>query len=504
MKKRFMIIISVILSVIMSTLVFGGCFSFTWGEVEDSSSGIFYDNDGNLVDSEGNILEGMEDPDKEYQGGGQERDYLKFYIWGSDKELQQYQYIAEEFYDYYDFRVEVERATGDYYQGLGLKLNSSDGGPDIFFTQESEIKAQLDTHQLLNLHPYINSGELDVKTESNPDGKIELWELNDVYRFNRSELGSGSYFALVKDWSPDYVLWYNKNMIDEYNAMHGYTPGSAGYMEYPSETVPMTWSQFIDFSYKLSTVRADTYGTMLDRTPFAHLMEFVQMTGESVWDEEGKYFNNSENVAKAFQYFVEMQVGPKASAPKMGSTATDSGVAFANQNTATCWFGNWAYSANLWENNAFNFGIAPPPLPDRDTPYTADDRYGVTSGMIGLAINNKTSNPEMAVKFLEFYMTDGQEYLAKKGFNISGNKKVASSDVFLNPENEQLKYINNFFYDFAQYTDLIRYNQFIGGKKVESVFGTYLTELLNGTYAPENITQMLDKIEAGIKREVEW
>ena len=58
-------------------------------------------------------------------------------------------------------------------------------------------------------------------------------------------------------------------------------------------------------SYKL-TVRDGSfvrYGTMLDRVPFKHLMEFIQMTGSSTFDINGKYFNKDDaGVKKAFEF----------------------------------------------------------------------------------------------------------------------------------------------------------------------------------------------------------
>ena len=79
----------------------------------------------------------------------------------------------------------------------------------------------------MNLQPYIESGALDVVSSTNSDGKIELWDVNDAYRYDGEEIGKGDYYAVIKDWSPDFILWYNKSHIDEYNSENNLNPGDS-------------------------------------------------------------------------------------------------------------------------------------------------------------------------------------------------------------------------------------------------------------------------------------
>ena len=143
------------------------------------------------------------------------KDKLIFYVWGDSTEIANYEKIAKDFTNETNIKVEVISATGDYYDGLNISFSSSNNAPDIFFTESGEFLSHLASKKIMNLTPYIENGQLDVQTNNNPNGKIQLWDINDAYRYDGSQVGSGDYYALIKDWSPDFIMWYNKSHIDE-------------------------------------------------------------------------------------------------------------------------------------------------------------------------------------------------------------------------------------------------------------------------------------------------
>lgn len=430
------------------------------------------------------------------------RDALIFYVWGDDTEIACYEKIAADFTRETEIKVKVQPATGSYYDNLNIKFSSKNNAPDIFFTESGQLPAHLASKKLLNLQPYIDDGSLDVKTEANPTGEIELWDVNDAYRYNGREIGTGNYYALIKDWSPDFVLWYNKNHIDQYNAEHNYTSGDEGFMNYPSKTVPMTWDEFLDMSYKLK--KGTRYGTMLDRVPFKHLMEWIQMTGSSTWTGDNKYFNNQDpNVLKAFQFFTDLQIGSKASSPIIGPTGVGSGESFANGNLSFCFFGSWAYSTYNWDSVGFEFDCCPAPVPAKETALTSDDCYAGSCGMISLAIYKDSTLKSNAVEFLNYYMTKGNKYMAKKGFNIPGNKAVANSDDFKYPEDSKLASINQYFLDVAQnYTHPIVYNKYYDQEAFEDICGNYMSDYLSNPTG-STLQSVLNSIAAELKRNID-
>lgn len=428
------------------------------------------------------------------------RDYLIFYVWGDTTEIANYEKIARDFTTESGIAVQVQSATGDYYDGLNISFSSATSAPDIFFTESGEFLSHLASSKIMNLSPYIENGQLDVQTEKNPDGEIQLWEINDAYRYDSNQVGQGDYYALIKDWSPDFILWYNKSHIDQYNKENNLHPGDRDYMEYPSQDIPMTWSEFLNMSYLLR--KESRYGTMLDRVPYKHLMELIQMTGSSTWDDDRRYFNaNDPDVLKACQFFVDLQVGEKASAPIIGPTGVGSGEAFANGNLSFAFFGNWAYSTYDWNSVGFEIGYCPAPLPD-DLIIDENSVYATSAGMISLAVNNMTSMKEEAIAFLNYYMTKGSIYMASKGFNIPGNKRIANSDVYKYPEESELAAINQYFLKIAnEYTHPIIYNQYIGQDTVEDIFGKHFSTYLSNPQG-NSLQNVLTLIAEDIRREI--
>lgn len=430
---------------------------------------------------------------------------LNFYVWGDATEVSWYEHIARNFETETGIVVNVIPSTGDYYENLNIYLGSRNDAPDIFFTEQGEILSQLAADQLLDLSPYIADGSLDVVTDQNPDGSIQLWDINDAYRYDGSWFGTGDYYAFIKDWTPDFMLWYNKDHIDQYNQSNEFKPGDDGYMNYPDPEIPLTWSEFLDMSHKL-TVEEDgvitRYGTMIDRVPWKHVMEWIQMSGATTFID-GKYFNyQDQGVIDAFTYLAQMQVGDLKSSPVIGPSGIGSGEAFANGNLSFAWFGSWAYANYHFDNVAFDIGIAPPPIPDKDH-VTANDRYGVSAGMIALAINKQSPLKDKAVQFLNYYMTEGDKYFATKGFNIPGNQAIAESNYYLLSDDSFVQQMNQYFLDFAlHYTHAIEYNRYLSQIMIENQIGEHYSTWVNN-YDFNTIPEMLAGIANDIRNEID-
>jgi maltose-binding protein MalE len=433
-----------------------------------------------------------------------DRTHLNFYVWGDSVEVSWYERIAQDFYEESGIEVRILPSTGNYYENLNIYLGSRKNAPDIFFTEQGEILSQLSTGRILDLTPYITSGALDIVSPDNPDGEIELWNINDAYKFDGESFGEGSYYALIKDWSPDFMMWYNKDHIDQYNQVNDFDENDDEFMHYPSETIPLSWSEFMDMSYKLTIKDGTTitrYGTMLDRVPWKHLFQMIQAGGDTPFID-GKYFNHeSDAVKEAFTYFSELQRGNLASAPTIGPSGIGSGEAFANGNLSFAWFGSWAYSAFSFDNVSFNLGIAPPPVPDSEN-ITEASNYGVAAGMIALGINESSPLKDEAILFLNYYMTKGQEFMAERGFNIPGNLKVAESDIYLNPEDSFLRYMNNYFFNYAiNHTHPLILNNHISQIAIETQIAKNFDTFISN-YNINQIDQLLSNIESDIRNEI--
>lgn len=412
----------------------------------------------------------------------EKRGYVVFYVWGDTQEISFYEKIATSFEEETGIHVKVQYPASEYYNNLNIAFSSKNNAPDIFWTESGQFTSQIASGKLLDLTPYIESGALDVVTDTNLEGQIKLWDINDAYKYDGENYGEGDYFALIKDWSTDFVLWYNKDYIDTYNDQNFLDEDDPDYIKYPDEQIPMSWDEFMDISYRLQSIRHTNIinGTMLDRVPYKHVFEWIQMNGSSPWDESGRYFNyNDPKVVEAFQYFDDLQIGPTSSAPKCTDTAgSGSGSAFANGEIAFAFFGNWAYSSYNWDTVDFDFGLCPPPTPKAGT--KASDTYAATASMVGMGVYKDSSMINESIQFLNYYMVEGQKMLASKGFNIPGNQLVAESTEFKSPSNKKLKYINSFFLNIAQkYSHTLDFNQYIPQETVEEKFGKYFSLHLN-------------------------
>ena len=119
-----------------------------------------------------------------------------------------------------------------------------------------------------------------------------------------------------------------------------------------------------------------------------------------------------------------------------------------------------------------------------------------------LGIYKNTSNPDDAVDFLNFYMTYGNEYMAAKGFNIPGNKKVANSETYMYPENSEVGAINRYFLNIANnYTHPIVYNNYINQLTFENIVGKYMSTYLSNP-SGDTLQNVLKKIADDLAREV--
>lgn len=430
---------------------------------------------------------------------GGKKDGLVFYVWGDTVEISLYEKVASEFSKLTGIKVSVQHPSDDYYNNLSISLSSKDNAPDIFFTEAGEFNGHIQSNTLLDLSPYIENGTIDIKTDQNPDGSIELWPINDTYRFDGEKVGSGDYYALIKDWSTDFVLWYNKDHIDQYNEENDLEEGDDDFMEYPSETVPMSWNQFLDMSKKLT--KTNRYGTMLDRVPYKHVFEWIQMSGSSPWIDN-KYFNSTDpNVYKAFKFFKDLQVGDKASAPLSTATsAIGSGNAFANGQLSFAFFGNWAYSSYNWDSVSFNIGICPPPV-NKSNP-KEKDTYAASASMVALSVYKKSKMKDEAAQFINYYMSEGQKVMANKGFNIPGNKLIANSDIFLRPDDAFLGKINKYFLNIAEkYSHSLEFNSYLTQETVEAAMQKHLSvHFLNPNQ--KDLQTVLNDIADEIKKKI--
>lgn len=392
--------------------------------------------------------------------------------------------IAEDGYE-----IITEVPGGEYYQSLGNKF-AANQAPDIFMMEIGYFNAY--AKYMAPLDDYLASS----KQLSSSD----LWDLNDHYKDQEGIK------ALIKDFSPDFMLIYNKTMLNSYNENHADNPIVI------SETEPLTWAEF----YKIaSTMQANgaEYGTSLGFEGEKHLHQLVQSTGSSMYTADYTALNISDpNVVAAFEYFCALQKdnagfakydalnqnNGKAPASYTSGSNTSEQELFKQGRAFSIFNGLYSFAAYDFYHTNFEVGIAPSPVMSEDS-----KPYSTTSAMISHAISKNSKYKDVAWKWLEFYQTEGLKRFAKIAFNIPGNKTIAKSDDFLKNDNADIAKMTNYFYNYVNDGNVYatQYNPKVSFTRIKTCFATHMGKYYDKT---NSITfeELLSEINKSVKASI--
>ncbi len=384
------------------------------------------------------------------------------------------------------YRIQIEVPGGEYYQSLGNKF-AAGRAPDIFMMESGYFKAY--SKHLLSLDSYLES--------SSVLSKDDLWDLNDTFSEN------GEIKALIKDFSPDFMLIYNKTMLNNYNKAN---PDNAIEI---SETEPLTWEEFYEISSRISAWAGVEYGTSLGFEGIKHLHEFVQMTGSNMYTSDYKGINISDpNVREAFSFYCALQKDNatefqnyyalnKNSGRAPGSYTSGSNTSeqelFKHQRTFSIFNGLYSFAAYDFYNTTFEVGIAPSPVMNE-----GDECYSTASAMVSHAISANSKYKDIAWRWLEFYQTEGLKRFAQIGFNIPGNKTIAGSDYFLKNDNPEVEAVTNYFYNYVSKgaVHATEYNSNIAFSRISTCFTIHMSKYFDGQLT---FDELLDKINESVE-----
>ena len=432
------------------------------------------------------------DPDsgrRQLPGWEEGKTNIVYYTWGSDEENELFQEVIDAYKaEHDDINIILQKAGNDYYGDLDLQLTGRTP-PDIVQMKPGYIASYLESGAIASLQKYINKSK--VITDD------MIWEYNDGYRYNpkTNEIGNHSdeIYSLIKDFSCDFVMNYNKKLVNDSVKDLGYPQDSNGY---PSMETPMTWSQYMSFAGAMQS--GNTMGASLDNEPFQQLLEWIQQSGGSLWSADHKTvvdIKNDANVRAAFDYYrmlrdragnsptfrpndTNMSATAFAKALTATSTVQVGPAQLKERQAATIFVGRWAYTTYSMDSNAnkCDTGFAPPPVPN-GLEITDSTKYAGITAMVGMSIASKSKYKDEAWNFMEYYFTEGQKILAKKGYNIPGNRQVAANE-FLNDASlsAKEKEVNQFFYDLAlNHGFVITFNRYISQYSVEQTLSAELS-----------------------------
>ena len=449
--------------------------------------------------------------DRGSEGGGGRKTTINFYTWGNTNDQILLGQVIEAFEkENPEYKIEPEFASGGVYSDNVIQKIGGNNAPDIFHVEPGNFALFAKSGLLQDLTPYIDK-----------DLENDLFPLNDGYRYDASTktLGEGGLHALIKDWAPTFALVFNKGLIEDYNNREGAYAGVAGTdtITIPEATLnpdgtvtvpdPLKWSEFVDIAKKLTVNKGGqgaVYGTTMDYVPYMHVQEFIEQTGYSWFSEDESEMVINDGVREAMQFYTDLTKGSGAPTPS-GSSLAVGGEMFANEQVATVFYGSWAVPSYGWATKGIDLGIAPSPMPDSlwegdkaPTPY-------LTSGAVAMSIYSGTTEAkkEGAYKFLEFYLTEGARIMSASGFNIPATQSAAEN-YYLSEEYvtdaDILRY-NKIFMELGEnYTVLQYYNPNISSATIDSVFGTYLGNWIEGRY--DTLDEMLNILKEEIDKNI--
>ncbi|MDD5680194.1 MAG: sugar ABC transporter substrate-binding protein [Candidatus Omnitrophica bacterium] len=311
----------------------------------------------------------------------------------------------------------------DYSQKL-LTMFAGSTSPDIFRVAPDMLPQFIQKEALLPLDGYVEKSKTIFLKDFFPQVLYK-------YQFDGKEFGKGSIYGFGTDWSPDFALFYNKDLFDK-----------AG-LSYPTKS--FSWEEYLEVAKKLTirdkNGRATQFGTLLPRLDL-----LILQNGGEIFSPDGrKCLLDRPETTEAIQFLYDLRNKYQA-APSLSEEATvDEINFFAAGKLAMFFSGRYLVSdVQRIAGNKLRWSVAPS--------LHKKKRVNMITGPCGWAISSKSAHPKEAFNLLEYLVAGkGELKLAEIGYNIPVIKKVAYSDAFLtnltHPQG-----INKLFLEEAEYS----------------------------------------------------
>ncbi|MBO4572799.1 MAG: extracellular solute-binding protein [Clostridia bacterium] len=420
---------------------------------------------------------GGNDDDDYFGGGAGGKTVVRFYSFNnSETNAELKKALKDDFYvKNPDIYVQTEISTGSFYTNL---LNDFAGKveADVFGMEPGEIYPFLSAGYLEPLDNYFAASE----TVSLDD----VWDINKAaysYDSDTKTFGSGKTYAVMKDWTTDSMLFYNRSLFTaDQLAMIEADDDGDGVAD------PLTFAEFetlCDQLLKRSGSTITQYSFLPGLAEAKVLAQFITNAGLSWFDPANGYQSTFTNpaVKEVVKYYYDI-LG-KNDVNNVGSTFMP---IFAQGKVAMIMGG--LYCIEAYGLDSLDLGVAYPPVKDDSIeckPYT--------TGCVGFAISSRSKVKDAAFKFIEWYLNYYGAIDARKCNNFPAMKKYAND--MLNPEVNtdpvRLR-CTQFFHDSLSKAVVIDRNPYCSQASLESVEFAYTGEYLEGEMSFNEFCETLD------------
>lgn len=355
--------------------------------------------------------------------------------------------------------------------------------PDIFVMGPHSILTFIRHGAILPLDDYFESSEVVKRSDLLPINE-------EVYGWSDEGFGEGNIYGFASGWSPDLIMFYNKDIFDK-----------AG-VDYPSETEPMTWDEYRDMMQKLgerdSAGNWTTYPTIYDFVPIQHLYSYILSNGGNLYNEDGSacVVADDQKSREAIQYWMDLQIGADAVIPYFEDPIPQQSFQmFQSGRMAVAWAGSWAVN-QFWDQAPdLNWGYAPSPVANNDGKSVA-----MVAGMIGQVISAQTKHPNAAWKLFEYLLTDDQTWVAESGAAMPIRKDYLSRMGAGDISDHMKGFVDFLSREANENARLFPRSPYIPDTTVDTIFRDNLREVYFGNL---NLDAALQKIQDAVNAEID-
>jgi multiple sugar transport system substrate-binding protein len=331
-----------------------------------------------------------------------------------------------------DVRVKYVHIPQNYDPVL-LTMIAGGSAPDLFYVLPYTLGDMISKGVLMDLDPFVARSRSVHIADFFPQTVAP-------YRWDGRRFGEGPLFGICKDWSPDYLIYFNKNLFDAAGIPH--PDGS------------WTRDEFVEIAQRLT--KQDERGRIVQFGVYNNCNpeQWAREGGGRFFSDDGsRSLLDTPAVVDSLQWSADLSnrwhVAPGYAEQQQG--AVD--VMFETGRVAMCFYGQWFAPQFRKAITTFRWGVTTPPR-DRVDVYLA-------GGMVGYGIYAHTPHPEAAWRLMEFLVgPDGQTRMAKIGWNIPSNQGIAYSPVFrANPDLDRT--VTETFLRAAERTRLFEISHYI-------------------------------------------
>lgn len=376
-----------------------------------------------------------------------------------------------------DDLIAAYNASQDKYEVVGLSMNdqqklivamSSDEGPDVVFSSNSNLTTYYFNGLLKDLQEYIDRDQIDLSQWTKKSIEACTFE--------------GDIYAMPESGGSQIQMFYNKDLLAE-----------AGYSEPPA-----TMEELYEMSEKITKLDGDGNIEVMGYPLFplaSARQELIYAFGGRWWDDDGNLTPDSEGILESLH--MNMQVREKYGVEKVqafvGTANTNRYTEqdmFFTGNQAFRFDGAWLTAMILNNNPDLNYGIAMVPGTKAHPENQGVSRY--EAGTLTMPINAKCK--EGAWDFIKF----ASSFEGSKIMDIGRSVTPARLDLMDDPDIRAIPGLDAFI-EATKLENGINYPKIKDYAKYVSLIDNALDLVYNGYQTPEEAMADLAKQCEGLQ-----